>query len=107
MPGLLEDLAGKLAVIELQLAEVADMLRRPEPRTGGPLTPAEELMSDGTMLVSAAAEFAGVGRSTLYEVMDRGELVWVYLGKNRAIPRRALVRWLAGMVREPQEVSRG
>jgi len=54
-----------------------------------------ELVKDGAMTISEAMRFAGVGRSFLYEAMERGELAYVKIGKARRIPRRALELWLA------------
>jgi excisionase family DNA binding protein len=50
-----------------------------------------ELIADGFMKVPEAAAFLGLGRSTLYEMMDRGELVYARFGTARRIPRRAVV----------------
>jgi excisionase family DNA binding protein len=54
-----------------------------------------ELLSDGSMSVLDAAKFLGVGRSYLYNAMERGELRYVRLGRRRLIPKRELVRFAA------------
>lgn len=54
-----------------------------------------ELLGDGVLSVGAASAFASLSRATLYEAMQRGELVYIKRGRRRLIPRRALVRWLA------------
>jgi excisionase family DNA binding protein len=60
---------------------------------------AEALVDDGVMDLWAAAEFTGLGRSKLYELMDAGQLPFVRIGRTRRIPRRALVRLLvSGLV---------
>ena len=67
---------------------------------GGIASPAEQvkeanvtdLYADGLCTVTEAAKFLGVGTSTLYELMEAGELAWVSLGRRmRRIPRRALI----------------
>jgi excisionase family DNA binding protein len=59
------------------------------------------LVGDGTMDVSSACEFTGLGRTYLYSLMDRGHLRYAKVGKRRLIPRAELVRLLAdGIVGE-------
>lgn len=41
------------------------------------------------LTVQQAAEMIGVGRSTLYRIMDRGEIQSVHLGASRRIPLSA------------------
>ena len=50
------------------------------------------LVEDGLVKVSEAADFLRLSRSTLYTLMDQGELPFVKLGRSRRIPRRALVQ---------------
>ena len=50
-----------------------------------------DLVADGLMTVREAAGFLRLSRSTVYTIMDRGELPFVKLGRSRRIPRRALV----------------
>ena len=54
-----------------------------------------ELVADGLMTVSEAAGFLHLSRSSVYQLMDRGELPFVKLGRSRRIPRRALVELAA------------
>ncbi len=54
-----------------------------------------DLVQDGLMRISDAAAFTGLSRSTLYEMMEQGELVYVKIGRARRIPRRALVELAA------------
>ena len=62
-----------------------------------------DLVADGLLTVREAAGFLRLSRSTIYLFMDRGELVFVKLGRSRRIPKRALVelaaRGLQGGVR--------
>jgi len=50
-----------------------------------------DLLEDGMMTVREAAAFLRLGRSTLYGLMDAGDLPYCLLGRSRRIPRRALV----------------
>jgi excisionase family DNA binding protein len=50
-----------------------------------------ELASEGAYSVPEAVEFTGLGRTTLYMLMDRGELPYAKVGARRLIPKRALV----------------
>ena len=57
------------------------------------------LVSDGLMRVQEAARFLGLSRASVYQLMDRGELPWVKLGRARRIPRRAVVDLAAKSLR--------
>jgi len=50
-----------------------------------------DLVTDGLVTVQEAAEFLSISRSKLYELMDKGELIFVKIGRSRRIPRRALI----------------
>ena len=50
-----------------------------------------ELVQDGLMTVREAVAFLRLGRSTLYGLMERGDLPYACIGARRLIPRRALV----------------
>ncbi len=54
-------------------------------------TDRKDLASDGTCTIIEAAKFSGLSRSTLYGLMDKGQLAYAKVGKRRLIPRRALV----------------
>ena len=58
-----------------------------------------ELVADGLMTVKEAAEFLSVSRSTLYTMMDAGELASVKIGRCRRIPRVAVVQLAAERLR--------
>jgi excisionase family DNA binding protein len=49
-----------------------------------------------------AAEFLGISRSKVYELMDGGQLTSLKLGRCRRIPRRALVELVAGALRSAE-----
>jgi excisionase family DNA binding protein len=56
----------------------------------------EAVVVDGLMTVAAACDFLGVGRTSLYKLMDSGALRYAKIGAARRIPRAALVRLAAG-----------
>lgn len=51
----------------------------------------QDLVSDGLMTVVEVAAFLSVGRSTVYQLMEKGELPFVKLGACRRIPKQALL----------------
>jgi excisionase family DNA binding protein len=53
-----------------------------------------ELVSDGSMTIVEAGKFTGLGRSTIYGLMDDGSLDYVKVGRRRLIPRRSLTDML-------------
>lgn len=53
----------------------------------------EELVSDGLASLEEAMAFLSVGRTTLYELMDSGALVYCKVRRRRCIPRKALVEY--------------
>ena len=53
------------------------------------------LVSDGLQAVDEAADFLGLSRSKLYQLMDQGHLPYVKIGKSRRVPRKALVELAA------------
>ncbi len=55
----------------------------------------QALVADGLMTVREAAEFLRLSRSSVYALMDHGELAFVKLGRSRRIPRRAIVELAA------------
>lgn len=48
------------------------------------------LSSDGMATATDVAQFLRLARSTVYELMDRGELAYVKFGRSRRIPIKAL-----------------
>lgn len=59
----------------------------------------EELVSDGLVSIAAAMRFLTLSRSTVYQMMDNGALMYVKLGRARRIPKRALVELAARNLR--------
>ena len=57
------------------------------------------LVEDGLMTVAEASRFLRLSRSTLYAIMDRGELRFAKLGRSRRIPKRAVVELAARELR--------
>ena len=55
----------------------------------------QALVADGLLTVKEAAAFLRLSRSSLYAMMDRGELPYAKLGRSRRIPRRGLVELAA------------
>ena len=49
-----------------------------------------ELISDGLATVMEAAKFLNVGRSTIYLLMDQGELTYSKIGRCRRIPWKTI-----------------
>ncbi len=70
---------------------------------GGHGSDSVALVEDGLLKVSEAAAFLRLSRSSLYTLMEQGELPFVKLGRSRRIPKRAIVelaaRGLRGGVR--------
>ncbi len=55
--------------------------------------PRERLVTDGVVNVEEARRFLNCSRTTLYTLMDSGELDYLKFGRNRRIPRRALIEF--------------
>jgi excisionase family DNA binding protein len=65
-----------------------------------------ELVADGLVTVREAAQWLGLGRAKLYQMMERGELAYVKIGRARRIPRGALVDVaVSGLVRRDEVAS--
>ena len=54
-----------------------------------------EVVADGLMRVAEAAEFLSQSRAAVYQLMGRGELPFVKIGRARRVPRRAVVEFAA------------
>ena len=65
------------------------------------------LVQDGLAPVTEAQKFTSLSRSTLYQLMASGQLVFVRLGRSRRIPRRALVDLAASNLRGGWRVDEG
>jgi excisionase family DNA binding protein len=48
------------------------------------------LVDEGLATVSEAGRFLGISRAKLYQMMDRGQLTYCKLGRNRRVPWRAV-----------------
>ena len=59
----------------------------------------QDLLADGLVTVAQASKFLAVGRTTLYALMDAGQLAYVKIGRARRIPRASLVRLAAENLR--------
>ena len=57
------------------------------------------LVADGLLTVREAAAFLGISRSSLYVLMDRGELPFAKIGRSRRVPRRAVIELAARELR--------
>lgn len=55
----------------------------------------ERLVSEGTLTIPEACRLSGLGRTYLYSLMEKRELMYVKCGKRRLIPRKELQRFLA------------
>jgi excisionase family DNA binding protein len=63
--------------------------------TSAPEDARRTLVADGLASVAEAGRFLSVGRSFLYELMDRGALPYSKLGRSRRIPWKALREYAA------------
>jgi excisionase family DNA binding protein len=64
--------------------------------TAAPVDERDEMVSEGMVTVEAARQFLGVSRSTIYALMDAGQLAYVKFGRSRRVPRRALRAFASG-----------
>lgn len=58
--------------------------------SAAPTTKKPDLTSEGFADVHEAAEYLCMSRSSIYKLMDSGELRYAKFGKSRRIPWRAL-----------------
>ena len=57
---------------------------------------------EGLCSVREACEFLSIGKSSLYNLMKKGQLPFVFVGSNRRIPRKALVEFTERILEERQ-----
>jgi len=57
---------------------------------------------EGLCSVREACGFLSIGKSSLYSLMQKGEVPFCYMGKNRRIPRKALVEFTERVLEEGQ-----
>lgn len=50
----------------------------------------KNIVAEGLVSIREAARFLSLSRSTLYQMMDKGELHYAKIGGARRIPRQAL-----------------
>lgn len=50
------------------------------------------------LTVQQAAEMIGIGRSTLYRILERGEIHSVHIGASRRIPLEAVEKFVRDLV---------
>ncbi len=60
------------------------------------------LVSDGFVTVTEAAGFLNISKTKVYLMMDSGELIYAKFGKSRRIPRRAIMEFAQGCLRQAQ-----
>lgn len=58
-------------------------------------------LSDGLLTVGAAVEFTGLPRTTVYALIQQGEVPSLKVGRRRLVPKRALVDYLAKQLDSP------
>lgn len=51
-------------------------------------------MQSMTISVAEAAQYLGIGRNRMYDLLHAGKLPAVRLGKNYRIPKKSLDEWL-------------
>jgi hypothetical protein len=56
----------------------------------------ESLFADGLFTVKEAVEFSKLCRTKLYGLMDAGRIIYAKIDGSRRIPKRALIKFLAG-----------
>jgi hypothetical protein len=93
--GVLEQLLERLTAIESAIATLGEQSRVEQTQAIRYTDPVEDLLADGVLKLEDAALFAGTNRTDLYKEMNDGRLPWFKVKKNRVIPKRALIRWLA------------
>lgn len=64
-----------------------------------------DVVVDGLLSIKEAARFLAIGRSKLYDLMDRGALSYVKIGKARRVPKRGLAEFAAKNLRGGWDAS--
>ena len=60
------------------------------------------LVTAGLLRIDDVMEFFRISRSTVYKLMELGELPWVKIGRARRVPRRAVEELAARALRGGQ-----
>jgi excisionase family DNA binding protein len=55
----------------------------------------EKIIDNGLLRVNEACEFLKCSRTALYDMMNKGKLMYVKIGRGRRIPKNALVELAA------------
>jgi excisionase family DNA binding protein len=55
---------------------------------------AAEVLADGLLTIEQVGALLAMSRSTVYALMDRGDLAYVQLGRARRVPKRAATQLL-------------
>ena len=58
------------------------------------------MLAEGAMTISKAVEFSGIGRTRMFALIKDGRLPVLRVGMRTLVPRKALVEFLAGFVKE-------
>lgn len=53
------------------------------------------LVAEGRLTIAETSTFLRVSRATVYNLMDRGELPFVEVGRARRIPKRSVLQFAA------------
>lgn len=87
------------AMLAAALEAAAAVLRRHASEHPAPVPAAaraESVAGSALLTVTEAAAELRVGRGTMYELVRRGEVPSIKLGRLRRIPRKGLVDWAHG-----------
>ena len=57
---------------------------------------------DGLASIKEACMFLSLGKSSLYQLMGKGDVPFVFVGSNRRIPRKALVDFTESILEQKQ-----
>jgi len=63
-------------------------------------TTVNDIAADGALGIRQAAEWLGISRSRLYELLAEGGIPTVRIGRRRVVPRAALRAFLAERLAE-------
>jgi len=100
--GIFEDLVSRLHALEAAVAHLAEQVRAHGLTSRNPTgDPSVDIWADGALGITEATEFSGLGTTTLYELMNSGELPFSQPTRHRLVPRRWLVEHLAESANHP------
>lgn len=60
-------------------------------------------MDKGLLTTTEAAEYLGIGRTKLYELLAANELPTVRIGRAVRVPHSALAEWVEGQTKTARE----